>query len=247
MFIYIKQNIKQLDCRYIISKATTDCGFYFEVLFRGCPSRGAVARAIKHCDRHFRLPIVCSDIPLRPEHERRLLNTERFDTLLLINAFSYVIGGHSKALVIDPLGRLSDSLLLPLTKVGMLYVLTRRPDIYEQANRRALRTIGSSAVVLETTYDFSSYSAVLMPFGTGGLCREPHHKFLFGPGGYLPCGNEVFFRKQRRNRLLMAAFYSELQDKKAGLCLPSCLCRDGFKLSPEGLKIKLDSIRDIHL
>lgn len=247
MFIYIKQNIKQLDCKCIISKATTDCGFYFEVLFKGRPSRGALSRAINRCDRCFRLPIVCDGVCLPKELRPRQLNTERFDTILLINAFSDVISGHSKALVIDPDGLLCDNLLLPLTKVGTLYVLTRRPDIYEQSNRRALRTVGSSAILLESIYDFSPFCAVLMPFGTGGIYREPHHNFLFGQGGFVPFGNDVIFRKQHCDRLLMAAFYSELQDKRAGLCTPALLYRNERTISPQGLKIKLDSIRDIRL
>lgn len=246
MFIYVKDEVKCLKERWRIDKINQKNGFYFEVLFKNRATPHGVARAVKKCDKKGILPIVCREsIKLGYGETERLLDVSEYDTVLLINAFSHIIAGGTRALVVDANGDLCDRLQLPLTSVKTLYVLTRRPDLYERANAQALRTVGNGAVVLENVEESLPFAAVLMPNGTEGICNRSCSSIFLGKGGYMPFGDTVYRRGNTYERLLAAAMYMCLGDKKAGLYLPSMLFYGNRKISPEGLKIRLDS-RRIH-
>ncbi len=244
MFIYVKDEVKRLKERWRIDKINQKNGFYYEVLFKNRATPHAVARAVKLCDKKKNLPIVCREgTKLSRREVERFLDVSEYDTVLLINAFSYIIAGGVRALVIDETGDLCDRLRLPLLSVKTLYVLTRRPDLYEKANERSLRTVGSGVIILEDVSDCIHFDAVLMPNGTKGFGRRPSCFAVFGKGGYMPCGESVHYNGNTYERRLAAAMYMCFGDKKSELCLPSMLFCDNRKISPEGLKNRLDSRR----
>ena len=239
MFIYIKQYVKCIKRKYIINKVSLRCGFYFEILFKGKAKKSTLERALKKCGRHCRFPIVCDGLLLPAREQSRLLCLDSFDNLLYINAFSHIISGCEKALIIDRDGVLCDLILLPLTKVRTLYILTKRPDLYEKANERALYSVGACSIILEKAEKNITFSAVLMPFGTQGLCSIPHSYTMVGKGGYQIFGNDVVFKNRRYDRALMAAIYLCLNDKSVGLSLPAMLYDGNRRISPDGLKAKI--------
>ncbi len=239
MFIYIKQYAKHIKRKYIINKVSLRCGFYFEILFKGKAKKSSLSKALKKCGRHCRLPIVSEDICLPIKEKWRLICLDTFDNLLYINAFSHIIQGCEKALIIDKDGGLCDLILLPLTRVRTLYILTSRPDLYEKANERALFSVGACSIILEKIEKDITFSAVLMPFGTQGLCPVPHQFTIIGKGGYEIFGNEVIFKNKRYDKALMAAIYLCLNDKSVGLSSPAMLYNGDRRISPQGLKAKI--------
>lgn len=235
MFIYIKTDVFSIEHKYIINRVATECGYYFEIVFKRRPSPALLHRAISRCGDKT-LPVIYGGI-MRKRDSARLLDCSPFDNILLINAFSFVCAHSERALIIDRDGRLCDKLMLPLCKIKTLYVLSDRHDLYQQENGRLLRLIGTSAVLLERKIDICDFPAVLAPEGI----ENGSHQFLFGRGGFLPAGNRVTIRHKSFDRDLQAALYCQTKNKHASLACPEKLCRDGREISLSALKLRLDS------
>ncbi len=243
MFVYIKQQVKNLKRRCVINKITLRRGFYFEVLFRGRARPKSVSRAVRLCDPKGHFPIVCEDIPLFPKERKRKLSTESFDLWLLINTFSYVISGTERALIIDRDGRLCEHIEKPLTKVRTLYVLTRAPKAYERINGRLLQVVGASPVIIDTLSPDFPFSAVFSPFGTSGMCSTPDKFAIIGEGGYGLCGDEVIIKGKRCDRLLLAAIHKCIGKNETENALPCFLIRGERRCTPDGLRAKIKGPR----
>lgn len=235
MFIYLNKNAKLKDCKYIISKKATKCGEYFEILFNSAPKKHCIERAIKRCSRQP-LPIAADGFKLSKQLEKRLLSENRYDKILLINAFCTAIKGEKRALVYDKYGELCKLLLPVLARVGTLCVITERRDIYESFSRTFLCTVGSSPVLIGRgdAYGFpATLCSDMCDFANG---------MIFGTGGFIPCGSTVLYRETNFDRTLMSALYSIYDSKQASLCIPKYVSIGNEKIECIRLKQMLDSV-----
>ena len=240
LFIYLKQNIKLKDCKYIISKKATDGGEYFEILFNSVPKKRCIERAVKRCSRQP-LPIAADGLRLSKQLEKRLLSEKQYDKILLVNAFCSAIKGEKRALVYDKDGELCKLLLPVLARVGTLCVITERRDIYEAFSRTFLCTVGSNPVLIGRgdAYGFPATLCTDMCDFANGI--------VFGKGGFIPCGSTVLYRNEQFDRTLMSALYSLYDSKKASLCIPKYVIKKNEQIECEKLKQMLDSIQGLTL
>ncbi len=233
MFIYLRAIKSEEKKRFIINHIHDgDCS-YFEVTFYNKIKDRTVKRAIRRCGKA--LPIAADGITLPNALHDRLINNEAFDRLLIINAFCEIARGQKSALICDPDGCLSPHLFRALTAVQTLYIYTERADIYESLAAKALKTVGSSPIIV------SDPSAQVFPIAltTGDIL--PRAKILLGQGGFLHCREEVLFKGRHSRYVLSAAKYSCKKEQNPPFYLPERLKSNAFSATPAQLKKMLDT------
>lgn len=214
MFIYLKSFGAPKGCRYEIKKIKIDAGFYFEISFAKKPTSAMVGRAVKRCSRKKALPIISDGVPVPRNLYHRVLSDISFTRALTANAFARVASGNSAALVLDPDGIFSSHLIPTLSRVGSLFVVTNRPDLYEKNEDNSLSTTGNSAIILKHKPSHF-FDAVLCADQSAALCR-----IRLGECGFLPSGNTVFYKGKEESRTLMSAIFCCTSGAYASDCVP---------------------------
>lgn len=238
MFIYINENFSDDKRGFVINRAEIGENFYYEIVFGKPVTKAAAHRALRRLDD--RLPIAYGG-ELKSSYNHRILPTDNFRLLLLCNGFSHICKGSEKALIVDTYGTLCDYLYMPLTAVRTLYILTKRPDIYDRWNEAALRNFGTSAVLFSSARGIHNFQAVLSPFGDLEA-EERSLPFLFGKNGWdVTCG-PVLVRGEEKSFLLMNAFYNLKMEKSVLGAVPQNFTKDGKTMPTAALKLRLDSV-----
>ncbi len=231
MFIYLKHSEAAKRSRMEIRKISEQNGYYFEIEFFGKLMKKSIAKGIRKCG-DFR--IISSGIPIPPRYKNRIINTEKFDKILLLNSFCETVRGSKQALIIDPAGELCDMIARPLSAVGRLYILTDSAELYAAPAKKALCEIGAAPIFPD--------SAILSPMPTLSLSPyPPPFTLLFGEGGFTPTEDTVFIKKSALPYALAAAKYEVFAEKIYENAMPQKIKNETICCTPKDLKKMLDT------